>query len=561
MLLHNFHPIYVLLLLKGLDVEVASNLVDQTTELTKSIVRRRIAHKFQDLRVRVLRDVIGPFAREAVTRPSKGEGDKAAAAITGSHPHVVQITQAASVALSDGMQLVDDVVRSLLSRNSMMGSPSAPVDPSVARRAAERGARRFALWLASALEMLAGLDDPNPVTTLAVQPSRERAEEDDGGARSVSAARAISTGSFNADDDSAASDPDQFGDIDDDEAMEYLDTLLADMDENATAAASADFTLAIAEMCRLAERSVAENMNQSIAFAASGDAKAVDKGNRFFESSAERMVAKINIDSNGAIAARFNVAAIRTLQRYAVGRGNDAAAVGSADLSIIAQCASYDIPEAPNETAWRVLEIAKLTSISCASVFGGELMASPIPSFPDEDDGGLSLTGHMPLGGGGISAIKGLQLDVERMFIEKVQIYPDQNYPVDFTRNSVVATVLKVAFKALIEQSRTCIFTARGYRQMQTNCEFLRHLLPHYVADETLADGTNPLSGLSNLLNDVMLNVGDRCVDVECVGVNEYYDEARRTISTPLGIARRFFEGQEDLEEGSVLTNFVITEE
>ena len=90
------------------------------------------------------------------------------------------------------------------------------------------------------------------------------------------------------------------------------------------------------------------------------------------------------------------------------------------------------------------------------------------------------------------------------------------------SRNAVVAIVLKVAFKAMIEHSRFATFTSFGYRQLQIDCAFLRQMALHYVKDETMADGTNGCTNLYNLLNDVMLNVGERCSSKEIVGVHPF---------------------------------------
>ena len=200
-------------------------------------------------------------------------------------------------------------------------------------------------------------------------------------------------------------------------------------------------------------------------------------------------------------------AASRILQLYAMQRGAQAADEACLDFLENACIESDAIPSAPTPSVLRVLETAKLASIECANIFGGERMANPVPAFVEDVEFGQN---HM-IGRSGMLPMKGLQLDVERMFTEAVQVFPHSMHMMEFSRNAVVAIVLKVAFKAMIEHSRFATFTSFGYRQLQIDCAFLRQMALHYVKDETMADGTNGCTNLYNLLNDVMLNVGERC--------------------------------------------------
>ena len=50
----------------GISNDFATRLVDQTMQLTESIVRRRVEHKFRDLRMNVVRDCLLPFVDRAI---------------------------------------------------------------------------------------------------------------------------------------------------------------------------------------------------------------------------------------------------------------------------------------------------------------------------------------------------------------------------------------------------------------------------------------------------------------------------------------------------------------
>jgi hypothetical protein len=128
--------------------------------------------------------------------------------------------------------------------------------------------------------------------------------------------------------------------------------------------------------------------------------------------------------------------------------------------------------------------------VDCADLFGGPKLAGPVPE--NLEDKFISLT---------ISHAKsGLAIDVERMFAEKIVVYPHPNDSIDFQRNAVVVLILKVALKALVEHSRHAVFALSGCRQLMIDMEFIKFMLPHYVKDECLADGSNSVSVLEALL-------------------------------------------------------------
>jgi len=599
----------------GLDVQVASSLVDRTVEITESMVRRRVSRIFHSLRFRILKNCLIPFVDSVVAIEKEGDEKKEGGEDgVEDMAHVVQVVQAASVALSDGMQLVDDTIRDIFSRrnaadtisasasdddlhhasNTMLlgGVMAAPVDSAIVKLAVKRNARRLAMWLANAFEIVAGCEPAGSPLTLEVKDAGagndSGDESDDGGISGShhqsksrdSSAAAAAAAAATLDDDVASlySGDDEFygtKEEEDDGASLLLDSIITRVEYASTVKpyAKSDLTLAIAEMCRLAERSVAENMSQSIVNATMEEVKFAAKAAGLFgkmESSsyvgsnknAAARGQQVVVDVDGTVAKRFKSAASRALAMYATDRGSkaaDAACEGFFDSAMAATASSLgseeiSIPTSPRGGAWKCLEIAALASIDCANVFGGERAAGRVPPFPEDDNGiggSSGLLHHR-------SPMHGLQLDVERMFTERVQIYSHPCRIMEFTRNAVVATVLKVAFRALLEQSRLCEFTTAGYRQMQVDVEFFRHMVPHYVKDDFMDDGTNGRTSLYNLLNDAMLNAGQRCLDPECVGVDEYYDSERACIVTPISIVREFMRNEEKKDSGGVTSKFVL---
>ena len=126
------------------------------------------------------------------------------------------------------------------------------------------------------------------------------------------------------------------------------------------------------------------------------------------------------------------------------------------------------------------------------------------------------------------SPLKGLQLDVERMFQEKISIYPHTSMTLDFSRDAILAVFFKVVIKAVAEQTRHCSFTGDGFSQLLVDVEFLRGMVSHYVEKDYQMEGTNACTSLSSLLTEVLGCAGERCEVDDCLG-NE--DLARTAMS------------------------------
>lgn len=505
----------------GVDVEFAASLVDQAVEVTEAMVRRRVAEKFFVLRQHVVQDCLAPFVQEAIAHPSDNDA------------RVVDVVQMASVALSDGMQLVDDTVRGILSGDEVVSS-SRGAEIEMIKEAVQGCSRRFAVWLACTLERLAGCESSDSKMIIEAEEKAEDIEDDVDG--------------LHEDEDTVPSHlvADGMSDISDlhdalvDKVESSLDDIFDFMDDAPDEIIS-ELTLAIAEMCRLAERSIMENIQNSITSSMEGDKKA-HKSSHMFSMSKEPSSRRFAADRERGISDRFHLAASRVLALYTLNHGSSAGFAACETLYDVASSDGEEIPVCPRPGVCKLLESVKHASLDCAYVFGGEKRANPVPEFPEDQDdfypspivrSGKSLSARMP-------TVKGLQLDVERMFSEKVPTYPHPCSVLEFTREYVVAMVMKVAYKALEEQARSCSFSASGYRQLQVDVALLRHMIPHYIKDDYDFEGTNACVMVGNILNDVMTTAGERCMDEESIGCEELRDTTDGSTKSPLDIVRFF---------------------
>jgi hypothetical protein len=518
----------------GVDVQFASGLVDQAVEVTEAMVRRGVAEKFFILRLRVVQDCFGPFLREALALPSDNE------------TRVADIVQMASVALSDGLQLVDDTVRSILTKGGMVSS-GKEVQIEMIKEAVQGSSRRFAVWLASALERLGGCESSDSKLLIEGEEKASEAEDeyDDSKLEEDSMPSEVAT---KADDMSAISDHhESLADKVESRLLEGL----AEFDD-APIQVISDLTLAVAEMCRLADRSVMENIQNSISSSMEGDRRA-HKSSHLFPLSEGSRAERGHVDKDKDISDRFRLAASRVLALYAMNRGSHAAVNACESLFEMACCDGEEIPPAPRSAVCQLLEIIKLASLDCACVFGGQPRAGVVPDFPEDK---IEFAYSSSTVYSRKSPVKGLQLDVERMFSRKVPIYPSPSTILDFDRDAVVTIVMKVAFRAVVEQVRTCTFSASGYRQLQVDVALLRHMIPHYIREDFYADGANACGSIENILDDVMTNAGERCIDFDSIGNERFQDSLSGAMKTPLGIVRQFMTDADAEDDGTL--RFII---
>ena len=176
----------------------------------------------------------------------------------------------------------------------------------------------------------------------------------------------------------------------------------------------------------------------------------------------------------------------------------------------------------------------KWTSYDCAALFGGPKRAEPIPNNLEDELMSGYYSNQASSGHATAAAHSGLLLDVERMFAEKVVVFPHPSEHSDFTRNSVLAIVLKVTFNAMIESARCCRFTASGYRQWMVDIEFFKFMIPHYVTNDFLPEGSSARAVVLRLLSDAIAAAEERCID-DSIATDEsstfhYTNQARAVI-------------------------------
>ncbi|EJK68562.1 hypothetical protein THAOC_10247, partial [Thalassiosira oceanica] len=206
----------------------------------------------------------------------------------------------------------------------------------------------------------------------------------------------------------------------------------------------------------------------------------------------------------------------------------------------------YAIPSGPRDACLDLLAVVKSACEDCISVAGGDLFASPVPPFPEEEEYvdafGDRLAGASSSGGPPSGPSSGLQLDVERMFVERTQVYPGPHDRVGLTRNSVASGVLRVALSSYLECVRSSVFSSLGYRQVKVDAVFLRYVVPHFVRDDFGTPEANACSCVFNAIDDLVLRAGQRTFDDEVIGDDNYYDVEADEIYTPFQLVQAFVE-------------------
>ena len=531
----------------GLDVSVASSLVDETVELAEILVRRRVAIKFNQLRSVVVKECLAPLVNQIIQpekRTSiKGEEEASVEPIDDSESHEAQtlgeVIQLASVALSDGLQMADDLIRSLLQRSGASGG-MAPVDSSVVKLAVQKSSKTFGIWFAAALEQLIGCE-PSFEDKYLLEVWDEVNEAENGVPQRNKIILPQGESEERSSEHSISSYPTKIGDY-----LNPLLELVVQMENGTTERAYTNFLLAICEMCRLAERSMANTLNQSIQSAMEEDARVADSAKTLFGESINlhRKSLKDGLDSDHMLSRRFQLAASRSLAMYVMNRGAYAASELCNEMYLFSDARDpYAIPSGPRAILLNVFEIAKASCEDCISIVGGDLFVAPVAPFPEELEY-AKVFGDRLLGNAGGGATSGLQLDVERMFIEKIQVYPHSLDQLEYTRNSVISGIFRVALSSLYERVRSSVFSSFGYRQMKVDVLFLRYIIPHYVKDEYGTPEQNACSSLLNTIDDIMRRTGQRCFEYEAALDDDYYDVEKDEIFTPYQLVQKFCDSE-----------------
>ena len=520
----------------ALEERVAARFVEQTVALSDAMVRRRVDHKFLILRFRVLQNCLAPFCRNA------GVTETEEAATAAAPERIHRLVQMASVALSDSSQLLDDTVRSILSCSSSKESPTLKI-------AVEHSTVQFAIWLACALETLAGCELSNSKHIVDVLPDRtENTTSVDSGSSSTQLIYPIALGGSGSCDNV------------DNDLSELVDNcmweLVEELDALGTKTTKLDLTLAIAEMCRLSERSVMDDINQSIATHTGSTNKHRNAQNdSLFATTAVSEEDSNDTTKQTPASMRFRLAASRALALYAVNRGNDGGEVLSSHLFELSRHnfddGSSDETTGPRFGTWSLLTVVKSASFDCADLFGGSKRAGPVPDTLDDEYVSLTMARQKQ------AFRSNLIGDVERLFEEKVQIYPHPFETIDFQRNLVVFVALKVAFTSLRENVRLVRFSKEGYRQLLIDVEFLKFMIPHYVSDDESShhgDGSNTVNVLVTILSEIIKSAKARCdssatLQDDCLEINQARASIRNFMAINCGedgLIRRFTIADDD---------------
>jgi hypothetical protein len=273
----------------GIDVDFASGLVEQAVVVTETMVRRRVAQKFINLRCSVVLECLAPFAKDALAHTSDGETAR-----------VAEIVQMASVALSDGLQLVDDTVKSILT-GGVVVSDLKGVDYAMVKEAVQGCCRRFAMWLATTLEILAGCESADRNATIEAAEIVEEVGEE---------SNEEGTTPTSSDMHVVAREDTSETQEDNEKVDSSMEELLLELEESSTPKTRSDLILAISEMCRLAQRSVMENISQSINSTESGGRKHNRNSDIFASSGPTTKMHRLSVQDSKA-SERFMLAASR----------------------------------------------------------------------------------------------------------------------------------------------------------------------------------------------------------------------------------------------------------
>ena len=307
---------------------------------------------------------------------------------------LVEVIQLASVALSDRLQMADDLIRALLQCSHLAGAAApgvvAPVDSAVVKLAVQKGSKSFRLWLAAALEQLVRCK-PSLQDEFLLEVYDEESEEDNAvqqrhkviipkseckegnGEGPHWAGSSINLTCF-------SKPANKY------KTFNLLDDLLVQLDNGASGRAYFNFLLEVFEMCCLAKCNMAKTLNQSIQSAMEQDAPVADSANTLFGDTIDpHCKGKDGLNSDQMLFKRFQLAASWLLAMYVMNCGAYAALELFTEMFRLSDARDpYVIPSRPHKVCLNVFEIAKASCEDCISIEGGDLFVTPVAIFPDE---------------------------------------------------------------------------------------------------------------------------------------------------------------------------------
>jgi hypothetical protein len=535
----------------------AQQFVDRAMALTESMVRRRVDRTFFQLRVTVVQNCLIPFVERVAAETSEGTNENE------KWDPLQSVVQLGGSALSDCLQLVDDTIRAVFSSSGPSNPGGVAVGASsgqslpILKQAVEASACRFAAWLASTLEVLAEGESSDPHIVMEAPMDYSTVSEvgmQDASPRSDKAPRLNNVLAGEEKEDWAAEHQTIMALID--EAISLLlraNQVSNDDESGGEGSVASDFILGVAEVCRLAQSSVAESLEQSICTYGLGTSKKKPRG--LFPANTASGVPSSHIfgndDSVSAIdvSRYFEMAASRLVASFALQRGTRMAELYCQHLPTLLHEEELSFPPGPSEGVYRALEVAKVTCMECACLYGGPARAGPVPGA---EELGLSAPSRLlstpaSMRSGRASAV-GVMLDVERIFREKMIIYPHPRERFTPSRDLVLFVAFKVALRAVVEYARMAApplaVTPAGLRQVLVDFEFVKVMIPHYVGRDYSVQGSFATRALSGLVADIVSSSGDLCIDPELADDEGAKEEAWRAVRLAL-------DGIEESEFGS----------
>jgi hypothetical protein len=450
----------------GLEVELAGLMVDQTLEMCDGLIKQHIASHFNHLRSRVLSKCIIPFVVKVANlfEPETIGDEKDSTPFNG----LALIGQAM---MNEAMETTDTVIAGLVAALC-----PGPREKSTVQRLVQEETQAFSRWFMTILKVVAGCEDCAGGALLRVLTGQSKGVESGGmdQAQGKKRERALSS--------CFVPDPE----------ISSILSLVHRLD-NAPCSDGAAHTAA------LGTSMLANNLPLAVGIAC-------QEAQDHFSGKMIQAVVSVSNDTIPGLE-EFAIAIDEDLRRVA----NDCLStfivdVGDYAVSKVArdfQEGQSSVEEESLAPGPYIIELLKLKKDSClelAKVFGFSTNFPPIVI--------VSTNNVMQLQAYSASGYRanasGLQMDVERMFAEKVAIHT----AVDFHQDSVASLTLRIALKGVIECARASFYTAYGYQQIQIDAELVRHVAPHFVSEsDTLV--------IACLLDDLLCTTASRCSDID----------------------------------------------
>ena len=444
----------------GLEVEMAGMLVDQTIEMCDGLIQKHISSHFTELRSRLMSKCVVPFVKKIYF---KCEIDDDALL----HKNIVSL---ASDVIGDVIEMSDAAISDIA-----IALASAPVEMTMVQQLIQKKTFDLSRWFAGILEVVGGCEDVGGLDVILD----------------------VSINDTDASSDDAQILPNEFSIVNENEyvsesEMNLLFTLLQRLnDEKKGRTENSPFipldhskvdphlALTVAEACRNAAGRLPADLTQSIVSVSSGSIPDDD----WFSALIEK---------------RFLSAANRSLFTFVVNTGDFATSNIIQDFQsdwLLGDISVF----APRPYATELLKLVKHACLHCASIFGFHTVFFPISGISSNN---MQLHSYSMSGYG--ANVTGLQLDVERMFAEKLAIHG----PVSFDQDSIASRIMRIAVKGMIEIARSSYFSRSGYHQLQLDAELIRSVAPHFLGED---EGGK----IGHMLDEVLRNAEMRCIALE----------------------------------------------